>query len=37
MVERAIAARDIPVGQSWAFHEHRTMAEIIAEEKTVTA
>jgi hypothetical protein len=37
MVENAIAARDVPVGQSWAFREHRTMAEIIAEEKSRTA
>jgi hypothetical protein len=36
MVETAIAARDVPVGQNWAFREHRTMAEIIAEEKSVT-
>jgi hypothetical protein len=37
MVEKAIAARDVPVGQSWAFHDHRTMAEIIAAEKSTTA
>ena len=37
MVEQAIAARDVPVGQSWAFREHRTMAEVIAEEKSATA
>jgi hypothetical protein len=37
MVEQAIAARDVPVGQSWAFREHRTMAQVIAEEKPVTA
>ena len=37
MVEKATAARDVPVGQSWAFREHRTMAEIIASEKSVTA
>ncbi|MGA8756873.1 MAG: hypothetical protein WB611_11185, partial [Stellaceae bacterium] len=29
-VEAATAARDVPVGHSWAFREHRTMAEIIA-------
>ena len=33
MVEKAIAAHDVPVGKSWAFREHRTMAEIIAQEK----
>jgi hypothetical protein len=37
MVETATAARDVPVGQSWAFREHRTMAEVIAEEKSLTA
>lgn len=37
MVEKATAARDVPVGTSWAFREHRTMAEIIAEERNVTA
>jgi len=31
-VEKATAARDVPVGQSWAFRDHRTMAEIIAVE-----
>lgn len=31
-VEKAIAARDVPVGQSWAFRDHRTMAQIIAAE-----
>jgi len=29
--------RDIPVGESWAFREHRTMAEVIAKEKSLTA
>jgi hypothetical protein len=37
MVEQAIAARDVLIGQSWAFREHRSMAEIIAEEKSVKA
>src|SRR3977135_4234391 len=37
MVEKAIAARDVPVGESWAFREHRTMAQVIAEEKSQTA
>jgi hypothetical protein len=37
MVEKAIAARDVPVGKSWAFREHRTMAEVIAQEKSLTA
>ena len=31
-VEAALAARDVPAGESWAFREHRTMSEIIAEE-----
>jgi len=26
--ERAMAARDVPAGQSWAFREHRTLAEV---------
>jgi hypothetical protein len=25
------AARDVPLGASWAFTEHRTIAEIIAD------
>jgi hypothetical protein len=37
LVEQATAARDVAVGQSWAFREHRTMAEVIAQEKSVTA
>ena len=36
MVEKASAARDVPAGQSWAFHDHRTMAQVIADERTVT-
>jgi len=32
VVEKATAARDVRPGGSWAFSEHRTMAEIIAEE-----
>ena len=31
-VEAAMAARDVQAGESWAFREHRTMAEIIAGE-----
>jgi hypothetical protein len=31
-VEAATAARDVPAGESWAFPEHRTMAQVIAEE-----
>ena len=31
-VEAATGARDVPVGESWAFRDHRTMAEIIAAE-----
>jgi hypothetical protein len=30
-VEAAMAARDVPAGESWGFHDHRTMAEVIAE------
>src|SRR5712672_4245740 len=37
MVENAIAARDVLAGLSWAFREHRTMAQVIAEEKSITA
>jgi hypothetical protein len=37
MVEQAAAARDIPVGHSWAFREQRTMAKLIADEKSETA
>jgi hypothetical protein len=37
MVGKATAARDVAVGESWAFRDHRTMAEIIAAEKTATA
>jgi len=36
MVEKATAARDVPPGQSWAFREHRTTAEVIAAEKSAT-
>jgi hypothetical protein len=31
-VETAMAARDVPTGESWAFQRHRTMAQVIAEE-----
>ena len=34
LVETAIAARDVLAGESWAFPEHRTMAEVIADETT---
>jgi hypothetical protein len=37
MVEKVTAARDVAVGQSWAFREHRTMAQVIAQEKPLTA
>jgi hypothetical protein len=37
MVEKATAARHVPPGDSWAFHDHRTMAEVIADEKITTA
>jgi hypothetical protein len=36
VVEKATAARDVSPGQSWAFHHHRTMAEVIADEKYAT-
>jgi hypothetical protein len=29
-VEKATVAGDVPVGESWEFSDHRTMAEIIA-------
>ncbi len=32
VAEKATAARDVPSGESWAFSEHRTMAQVIAEE-----
>jgi hypothetical protein len=32
VVEKATAARDVAVGEPWIFSEHRTMAEVIAEE-----
>lgn len=31
-VSRPCAARDVPPGESWAFREHRTMAQVIADE-----
>ena len=31
-VQAAIAARDVPPGQSWAFTDHRTMAEVLDDE-----
>jgi len=34
MVEKATAARDVPPGESWAFTDHRTMAEVIVDEAT---
>jgi hypothetical protein len=37
MVEKATAAREVAVGESWAFRGHRTMAEVIAQEKSPTA
>jgi len=35
-VKVAMAARDVPAGESWVFPGHRTMAEVIADE-TVAA
>jgi hypothetical protein len=37
MVEQATAARHVPPGDSWAFRDHRTMANVIADEKSATA
>ena len=34
VVEKATAARDVPVSEPWVFPEHRTMAEVIADEAT---
>lgn len=31
------AARDVPAGESWAFREHRTQAEIMADERARAA
>jgi hypothetical protein len=36
-VEAARAARDVPAGHSWAFIDHRSMAEVITDEKAQTA
>jgi hypothetical protein len=33
-VEKAIAARDVAPGELWVFPDHRTMAEVIADEAT---
>jgi hypothetical protein len=33
----AVAARDVPVGTSWAFRDHRTMAQVIADEAAAAA
>ena len=30
--EKPRAARDVPVGESWVFRDHRSMAEVLAEE-----
>lgn len=30
----ACAARDVPPGTSWAFHDHRTMEDVIAVERS---
>ena len=37
MVEKATAAPDVPPGTSWAFLEQRTMAQVIADEKDLSA
>jgi hypothetical protein len=31
-VEAAVAARDVPTRESWVFREHRTMAQVIADD-----
>jgi hypothetical protein len=33
----AVAARDVPAGTSWAFRDHRTMAQVIADEAAAAA
>jgi hypothetical protein len=33
----AVAARDVPAGTSWAFRDHRTMAQVIADEAAASA
>ena len=33
-VEKAAAARDVPLGEPWIFRDHRTLAEVIADEAT---
>jgi hypothetical protein len=33
-VEKATAARDVALGEPWVFRDHRTMAEVIADEAT---
>jgi hypothetical protein len=33
-VEAAVAARDVPAGEGWAFRDHRIMAEVVAKETT---
>jgi hypothetical protein len=37
VVEKATAGPDVAVGESWAFRDHRTMARVIADEKSATA
>ena len=34
LVEKAVAARDVKPGHSWAFRDHRTMAQVIAAKTT---
>jgi hypothetical protein len=36
-VEAATAARDVPVGQPWTFPDHRTMAQVMADEAAAAA
>jgi len=30
--ERGRAARNVPIGTSWAFHDHRTMEQVMRDE-----
>jgi hypothetical protein len=32
-----MAALDVPAGESWAFRDHRTMAQVIADEAAPAA
>jgi hypothetical protein len=32
-ISSAAGARDVPAGESWAFRDHRTMKQVIADER----